>query len=87
MASYFSLLERVEPVTFALSNQGAQCTQVKRCNKLSITILVNPQISSKNAKFKVTQKGLRIGSICQFWVNLGIIRNYLQSKSEMFYFF
>ena len=67
MACCFSLLEHVEPlVTFALSKQRAQRAQVKRNNKLSITILANPQIFSKNAKFKLTQKGLRIGSICQF---------------------
>ena len=67
MACCFSLLEHVEPpVTFALSKQGAQRAQVKRYNKLSITKLANPQIFSKNAKFKLTQKGLRIGSICQF---------------------
>ena len=74
MACCFSLLEHVEPpVTFALSKQGAQCAQVKRYNKLSITILANPQIFSKNAKFKLTQKGLRIGSISQYWINPGII--------------
>ena len=67
MAGCFSLLEHVEPsVTFALSKQGTQCAHVKRYNKLSITILANPQIFSKNAKFKLTQKGHRIGSICQF---------------------
>ena len=67
MAYCFSLLEHVEPsVAFALTKQGAQRAQVKRYNKLSITILANPQIFSKNAKFKLTQKGLRIGSICQF---------------------
>ena len=67
MACCFSLLEHVEPfVTFALGEQDAQCAQVKRYNKLSITILANPQIFSKNAKFKLTQKELRIGSICQF---------------------
>ena len=67
MACCFSLHEHVEPsVTFALSKQGAKRAQVKRYNKLSITILANPQIFSKNAKFKLTQKGLRIGSICQF---------------------
>ena len=70
----FSLLEHVEPpVTFALSKQGSQRAQVKRYNKLSITILANPQIFSKNAKFKLTQKRLRIGSIWQFMVNPGII--------------
>ena len=62
MACCFSLLEHVEPsVTFALSKRGAQRAQVKRYNKLSITILANSQIFSKNAKFKLTQKGLRIG--------------------------
>ena len=68
MASCFSLLERVDPsITFPLSKQGAQRAQVKRYNKLLITILANPQIFSKNAKFKLTQKqGLRIGSIRQF---------------------
>ena len=67
MACCFFLLEHVEPsVTFALSKQGAQRVQVKRYSKLSITSLANPQIFSKNAKFKLTQKGLRIGSICQF---------------------
>ena len=67
MAFCFSLLELVElPVTFALSKQGAQHAQVKRYNKLSITTLANFQVFSKNAKFKPTLKGLRIGSICQF---------------------
>ena len=67
MACCFSLLEHVEPpVTFALSKQGAQRAQVKRYNKLSITILANSQIFSLNAKLNITQKGLRIGSICQF---------------------
>ena len=67
MACCFSTLEHVEPpVTFALSKQGAQRAQVKRYNKLSITILANPQVFSKNAKFKPTQKGLMIGSFCQF---------------------
>ena len=67
MACFFSLLEHVEPpVTFALSKQGAQRAQVKRYNKLSITILANPQIFSKNTKFKLTQKGLRICPIRQF---------------------
>ena len=61
MACCFSLLELVEPsVTFELS------AQVKKYNKLSITKSANHQIFSKNAKFKRTQKGLRIGSICQF---------------------
>ena len=74
MACCFSLLEHVEPsVTFALSKQGAQHAQVKRYNNLSITILAKPQIFSKNGKFKLTQNGLRIGLICQFWVNPGII--------------
>ena len=67
MACYFSLLENVEPpVTFSLSEQGAQHAQVKSYNKLLITISANPQIFSKSAKFKLTQKGLRIGSIRQF---------------------
>ena len=67
MACCFSLLKRVEPtVTFALSKQGAQHAQVKKYNKLSITILANPQIFSKSAKLNLNQKGLRIGSICQF---------------------
>ena len=67
MACCFSLVEHVEPsVTFALSKQGAQHAQVQRYSKLSITKSANPQIFSKNAKFKPTQKGLRIGSICQF---------------------
>ena len=67
MTCCFFLLECVEPpVTFALSKQGAQHAQVKRYNELPITILANPQIFSKNAKFKLTPKGLRIGSICQF---------------------
>ena len=67
MSCGFSLLEHVEPpVTFALSKQDAQCAQVKSYNKLSITILANPQIFSKNAKFKLTQNGLRIDSIHQF---------------------
>ena len=67
MACCFSLLEHVElPVTFALSKQGAQCAQVKSYNELSITKLENPQIFPKNAKFKLAQKGLRIGSIHQF---------------------
>ena len=66
MACCFSLLEHVEPsVTFALSKQGAQRAQVKRYNELSITIIANPQILFEDAKFKITQKGLRIGSICQ----------------------
>ena len=64
MACCFSSLEHVEPsVTFALSEEGAQGAQVKRYNKLSITILANPQIFSENAKFKQTQKGFRIASI------------------------
>ena len=64
MACCFFILEHVEPsVTFALSKQGAQCAQVKKYNKLSITILANPQIFSKKCQ---TQKGLRIGSICKF---------------------
>ena len=67
MACCFSLLEHVEPsVTFALSKQGAQRAQVKRYNELSITKLANPQIFSKNAKSKLTKKGLTIGSISQF---------------------
>ena len=67
MACCFSLLEHVEPsVMFTLSKKGAQRAQVKRYNKLSITKLASPQIFSKNAKFKPTQKGLRIGSTCQF---------------------
>ena len=67
MTCCFFLLELVEPpVIYTLSKQGAQCAQVKRYNKLSITILVNPKIFSKNAKLKLTQKGLRIGSIHQF---------------------
>ena len=62
MVCCFSLLEQVEPhVTFALCEQSAQPAQVIRYNELSITILANPQIFSKNAKFKLTQKGLRIG--------------------------
>ena len=61
MAYCFSLLEHVEPsVTFALSKQGAQCAEVKRYNRLSITILANPQIFSKNAKFKIIQKELTL---------------------------
>ena len=67
MACCFLLIEHVEsPVTFALSKQGAQRAQVESHDKVSITILANPQIFSKNATFKLTQKGLRIGSICQF---------------------
>ena len=67
MTCCFFLLELVEPpVIYAISKQGAQWTIVKRYNKLSITIIANPQIFSKNAKFKLTQKGLRIGSIRQF---------------------
>ena len=67
MACCFSLLKHVEPsVTFALSKQGAQRAHVKSYSKLSIIIVANPHIFSKNAKFKLTQKGLRIGSICQF---------------------
>ena len=50
MACCFSLLEHVEPsVTFALSKQGAQRAQVKRYNKLSITISTNPQTFSNDA--------------------------------------
>ena len=65
MTCCFFLLELVEPpVIYTLSKQGAQCAQVKRYNKLSITILANPQIFSINAKLNVAQKGLRIGSIC-----------------------
>ena len=65
MTCCFFLLELVEPpVIYTLSKQGAQCAQVKRYNKLSITILANPQIFSINAKLNITQKGLRIGSIC-----------------------
>ena len=65
MTCCFFLLELVEPpVICTLSKQGAQCAQVKRYNKLSITILANPQIFSINAKLNITQKGLRIGSIC-----------------------
>ena len=64
MTCCFFLLELVEPpVIYKLSNQGAQCAQVKRYNKLSIKIVANPQIFSRNAKFKLTQKGIRIGSI------------------------
>ena len=64
MACCFSLLEHVEPpVIFAQSKQSSQHAQVKSYNKLSITILANPQIFSQNTKFKLTQKGLRIGSI------------------------
>ena len=67
MASCFFLLQFVEPpVIHMLSKQGAQCAQVKRYNKLSITILVNPQIFLINAKLNKAQKGLGIGSICQF---------------------
>jgi len=67
MACVFFLLEQVEPpVTFALSEKGAQCAQVKRSNKLSITTLANPHIFLKDAKFILTHKELRIGSICQF---------------------
>jgi len=84
MACCFSLLEHVEPpVKFALSKQGAQRALVESYNKLSITILANPQIFSKNAKFKLTQKGLRIDSICQFQVNLSIILRYSQKESEI----
>ena len=56
MTSFFFLLERDEPpVTFALSKQVAQRAQVKRYNKISITLLANPQIFSKSAKFKLTR--------------------------------
>ena len=66
MTCCFFLLELVEPpVIFTLSKQGAQYVQVKIYNKLLITILVNPQIFSMNAKLNITQKGLGIGSICQ----------------------
>ena len=82
MTCCFPLLERDEPpVTFALSKQGAQNAQIKRYNKLSITILANPHIFSINTKFKLTQKGHRIGSICLFWHHLKlftkVIRNVL----------
>ena len=61
----FFLLEHGEPtVTFALSKQGAQHAQVKRYKKLLINVLANPQIFSINDNVKLTQKGLRIGSIC-----------------------
>ena len=65
MTCCFFLLELVEPPVIHMpSKQGAQCAKVKRHNKLSITILANPQIFSINAKLNKTQKGLRIGSIC-----------------------
>ena len=57
MTCCFFSLELVEPpVIYMLSKQGAQCAQVKRYNKLSITILANPQIFQINAKFKITKK-------------------------------
>jgi len=59
----FFLLELVEPpVLYTLSKQGAQCAQVKRYNKLSITILVNPQIFSINIKLNISQKGIVVFS-------------------------
>ena len=67
MTCCFFSHELVEPpVIYTLSKQGAHYGQVKRYNKLSITSLVNPQIFSINAKLNITQKGLGIGSICQF---------------------
>ena len=41
---------------------------------------------SENANLNQTQKGLRIGSICQFHIIPGIIGNYLHKASEMLYF-
>ena len=59
MTCCFFLLKLVEPpIMDTLSKQGAQCAQVKRYYKSSRTILVNPQIFSINAKFKLTQKSL-----------------------------
>ena len=70
MTCCFFLLELVEPpVIYTLSKQGAQCAQVKRYNKLSITILANPQIFSINAKFKLPEKGLIVASICNFFLH------------------
>ena len=58
MTCCFFLLELVEPpVIYTLSEQGAQCAQVKRYHKLSIIILANLQIFSINAKLNITQKG------------------------------